>query len=78
MSDLALEHNPWVGHDLGMVLDAPADLILGPVHEFWHCRHNGIYLHRTPVLTLLVIGFIHKDHVTLVGFSVLVLPARLR
>ena len=40
------------------------------------CKIDGIYLHGTPVLALLVSWFGHKDHVTLVGFSVLVPPTR--
>src|SRR5664279_2990105 len=55
-----------------MVFNAPVDLFLGPIHELGHSRHDGIDLHRTPMLALLVSWLGHKDHVALVMLFVLI------
>src|SRR5664279_2287653 len=62
----------WVRHDLWMVFYAPADLLLGPVHELGNCRHDCIYFHCTPMLALLVSWLGYKDHIALMMFFVFV------
>src|SRR5664279_102113 len=55
-----------------MVLYAPTDLLLRPIHELGHSRHDGINFHRTPTLTLLVGWLGYKDHVALVMLFILI------
>ena len=43
-----------IRHYAGMIRAAPADRLIRPVHEEWHCQHNIIYLHVATVQALSV------------------------
>ena len=58
-------------HNSGMIPPAPTDFLLGPVHILRHCWHNCVHLQCTPMQAPLVCWLGHKDHITLMSFSVI-------